>query len=68
MCCYSLYANYTTVMLGSGKGHQNVVGPHEQIRRISEIVTVTNTDIILLRLYKPITSTRYVRPLYLRKA
>lgn len=53
-------------MLGSGRGHQNVVGPHEQIRRVSELIPITNSDILLLRLYKPVTFTRYVRPLYLK--
>ncbi|CAG9823853.1 unnamed protein product [Phaedon cochleariae] len=53
--------HYITVILGTGKAQLQVQGPHEQIIRVVETVGIPNSDIVLLRIGKNMTYTRYVK-------
>ncbi|ENN80783.1 hypothetical protein YQE_02792, partial [Dendroctonus ponderosae] len=57
----SFELSYVVAVLGKGKLHLTVPGPHEQIVRIQNISSVPGTDIVLLRLADKVRWTRYVQ-------
>ncbi|XP_017777496.1 PREDICTED: serine protease nudel-like [Nicrophorus vespilloides] len=59
--------NYVAVLLGAGRGHFVVGGPHEQIIAVGESLRVGQSDVVLLKLREKLTFTRYVRPLHFQR-
>lgn len=58
----SFYRHYVAVLLGTRRPYLNVGGPHDQVMRVADLVPVSKTNIIMLRLEEHIKITRYVRP------
>ncbi|XP_060524589.1 serine protease nudel-like [Cylas formicarius] len=56
-----LQMHYVVAVVGKGKLHLDVEGPHEQLIRIIEIIKVDSTDITLLRTERNVTINRYAR-------
>lgn len=57
----SVDRSYVVAVLGKGKLHLTVPGPHEQIVRVQDMSSVPGTDIVLLRLADKVRWTRYVQ-------
>ncbi|XP_066138197.1 uncharacterized protein ndl [Euwallacea fornicatus] len=53
--------NYTVAVMGKGKMHLSVQGPHDQILRVINSTQVQETDILLLRVESEVKFNRYVQ-------
>ncbi|XP_015840900.2 serine protease nudel isoform X2 [Tribolium castaneum] len=59
--CFPKQLPYVTALVGKGKAHFDVEGPHEQILNVEHVALVNESEAILLRTQQKINFNRYVK-------